>query len=33
MRVDAILIFDLEDHLEGNEGKTMFSFDIHIKHK
>ena len=28
MRVDATLRFDLEDHLEDNEGKTMFSFGI-----
>ena len=31
VRVVATLRFDLEGHLEGNEGKTMFSFDIHIK--
>ena len=34
MRVDATWRFDLEGQLEGNElGKTMFSFDIHIKQK
>ena len=33
MRVDATWRFDLEGHLEGNEGKTIFSFDIHIKEK
>ena len=31
MRVDATLEFELEGHLEGNGGKTIFSFDIHIK--
>ena len=31
MRVDATLRFDLEGHLEGNKGKTIFSFDVHIK--
>ena len=31
MRVDATLRFDLEGYLEGNEGKTIFSFDFHIK--
>ena len=30
---DATLRFDVEGHLEGNEGKTNFSFDIHIKQK
>ena len=31
MRVDATLRFDPEGNLEGNEGETIFSFDIHIK--
>ena len=31
MRADATLRFDLEGHLEGNIGQTMFSFDIHVK--
>ena len=31
--VDATSRFDLEGHLEGNEGKTNFSFDIHVKPK
>ena len=30
MRVDATLKFNLKGYLEGNEGKTTFSFDIHI---
>ena len=33
MRADATLRFDLEGHLDGNDGKTMFSFVIHIKQK
>ena len=33
MKADATLIFHLEGHLEGNEGKTIFSFDIHINQK
>ena len=33
IRVDATFRFDLEGHLEGNEGKTNFSFNIHIKQK
>ena len=28
-RVDPTLRFDLEGHLEGNEGKTNFPFNIH----
>ena len=31
MRVDATLGYDLEGYLEGTEGRTIFSFDIHIK--
>ena len=31
MMVDAILRFQLEGHFKGNQGKTMFPFDIHIK--
>ena len=30
MRVDATLRFNLKVYLEGNEGKTTFSFDIHL---
>ena len=33
MRVDATLRFDFEGYLESNEGKTILSFDIHIKWK
>ena len=33
IRVDATLRFDLQGHLEGNEGKTNFSFAIHFKQK
>ena len=33
IRLNATLRFDLEGHLEGNEGKTNFSFDIHVKQK
>ena len=31
MRVDATLKIDFQGHLESNEGKTIFSFDIYIK--
>ena len=30
---DATLRFGLEGHLDGNEGKTIFSFDINIIQK
>ena len=33
MRVDATLRFDLAGHLGGDEGKTIFSFDIHIRRR
>ena len=33
MRVDATLRFDLKGNLEGNIGKTLFSFDFHVKQK
>ena len=33
IRVDVTLRFEIEGYSEGNKGKTIFSFDIHIKYK